>query len=107
MARNAFALSSPELTKTRSSQMIGVAAEGPGNCVDHFTFFVLENSVGRLPSVVDPLKKGPRHCVQFSAWAGVSNVANINASERDLISSASFRRGNERKSKQFGCASLA
>src|SRR5947208_10554186 len=74
IARNALALSSPELTKTRSSQMTGVAAEGPGSAATHFTSLVLENAVGRLASVVDPLKEGPRHCGQFSARADDARV---------------------------------
>src|SRR5205814_828833 len=61
--------SSAELTNTRSSQMIGVAAEVPGSGAAHFTFLFLENSAGRFFSVLEPLKKGPRHCGQFSPQA--------------------------------------
>src|SRR5207248_3715382 len=58
---------STELTKTRPSQITGVAAEGPGRSATHFTFSVFEKRGGRPFSVVEPLKKGPRHCGQFSA----------------------------------------
>src|SRR5947207_5528782 len=63
---------STELTKTRSLQMTGVAAEGPGRPATHFTFSVFEKVVGGPFSVVEPLKNGPRHGGQFSArTAGV------------------------------------
>src|SRR5439155_16506112 len=58
---------SPDETKTRSSQIAGVAALGPGKSTVQSTFSVLENLVGRLFSEVEPLKLGPRHCPQFSA----------------------------------------
>ena len=62
---------------TRSPQMIGLAADGPGNWIDHFTLSVLENFVGRPVSGEEPLKSGPRHCGQFSARAGKSRKKTI------------------------------
>ena len=47
--------------------MAGVEADGPGIGAVHRTFSVLENLVGNPVSVEEPLKKGPRHCAQFSA----------------------------------------
>src|SRR6266516_2616736 len=58
---------STELTKTRSFQMIGVAAEGPGKSATQFTLSLFENRVGSPCSVVEPLKDGPRHCGHCSA----------------------------------------
>src|SRR6266404_4824365 len=68
-ARSVLLFSSVELTKTESPQIIGVAADGPGNAADHLTFCVLENSTGRFFSLLDPLKYVPRQCAQFSASA--------------------------------------
>jgi hypothetical protein len=65
--------------------MIGVAADGPGNCVDHLTFFVFENSAGKLFSPLDPLKLGPRHCAQFSARAATVIITPLNMMETVLI----------------------
>src|SRR2546425_3092061 len=76
MAWSVPACWSTELTKTRSFQMIGVAADGPGRSATHFTFSVFEKVAGKPFSVVEPLKNGPRHCDQFSARrkAGANRV---------------------------------
>src|SRR5437868_5769619 len=60
---------SPDDTKTRSSQIAGVAALGPGRSTLQSTCSVLENLAGKFFSAVEPLKFGPRHCPQFSASA--------------------------------------
>ena len=62
-------LASGLITKTRSPWMIGVAPEMPGISTDHFTPSVGLNFSGNPFSGEVPLKAGPRHWVQFSAWA--------------------------------------
>jgi len=67
IASRSFVFASVELTKTLSSQTIGVAALGPGSGAAQTTFSVLLHDSGSPLSVLDPLKEGPRHCGQFSA----------------------------------------
>src|ERR1700722_407984 len=62
-----FPSASGLLMNTASSQMMGVAEDGPGKAADQRTFSVLLNVSGKLVSVVEPFRKGPRHCGQFSA----------------------------------------
>src|SRR4051812_22970734 len=49
--------------------MMGVAPEMPGSSTDHFTPSVGENFSGNPFSGEVPLKAGPLHWDQFSAWA--------------------------------------
>src|SRR5688500_1724239 len=52
---------------TRSPQITGVAAPGPGGVTTHLTFSVLLNFSGRPFSGLEPLCEGPRQLDQFSA----------------------------------------
>jgi hypothetical protein len=69
---NKFPSASGLLMNTASSQMMGVAELGPGRAADQRTLSVLLKVSGRLVSVVEPLRKGPRHCGQFSAEQGTA-----------------------------------
>jgi len=48
--------------KTRSPQMMGVAAEEPDKSAVQAMFSVWLQSVGKSVSSVEPLKSGPRQC---------------------------------------------
>ena len=72
---------------TRSPQMTGVAAEGPGRVTAHFTFSVREKVAGRLVSGLEPLWAGPR---QLSQLARAGTVAT-----RARTASRVRRRGDE------------
>src|SRR5256885_4453121 len=92
MASRVFATGSTELTKTRFSQTIGVAAEGPGISAAQRTFSVLENRAGKPVSLLDPLKNGPRHWGQFSAQTapGFRRTTTLTASNELRIRWQSF-----------------
>src|SRR6478609_9202319 len=75
--------------------MTGVAAEGPGNSVTHFTLLVLENSAGRFFAVVEPSKFGPRQLGQFCAVTvsnELSNIMVLPTKRWDDFMSCEFRR---------------
>ncbi len=63
------------------SQTTGVAALSPGREAFHTTFSDLDQDVGNPFSVVDPLKLGPRHWAQLSAWM-LLDTASVSASIR-------------------------
>ncbi len=63
-------------TKTRSSQMAGVAALGPGNPTVHRAVSRV-HVCGSPFSSVEPLKCGPRHWGQFSAGAEQPSVIAV------------------------------
>src|SRR5665213_3292908 len=88
-----FSSSSGLVTKTESSQMIGVAWPVPGSGVDQRTFSVLLQVEGRLVSVVEPLRKGPRHCGQFSAETPRDKKQTKQPAKRRIISFIKKRRG--------------
>src|SRR3954464_12343877 len=82
MARSVLEALSIEDTKTWLPQMMGELAAGPGMGALPATFSVFDHLAGRFFSVVEPLKKGPRHCGQFSARAAeqLRRAARMNAS---------------------------
>src|SRR5262245_1173794 len=51
--------------KILSPQITGVEKPRPGIAIFHLIFFVSLNSTGAAPFAT-PLKKGPRHCGQWS-----------------------------------------
>src|SRR5260221_616737 len=74
--RSRFFSASGLETKMESPHTAGVAPLGPGRGAAHLTVSLVQ-VVGNPISVEVPLKAGPRHCGQFSAWA--SEVARTAA----------------------------
>ena len=80
-----FVLASAAVTKTRSPQMTGVAADEPGRSTAHFTPSVLLNLPGRPFSGLEPLCSGPRQLDQFSAWSATVEKTNARGSRRRIM----------------------
>src|SRR6185369_16197424 len=68
---------SATLRKMRSRQMIGVEPLQPGIATFHATFSSVVHLTGRFFSLLVPLRFGPRHCGQFSAYT----TANENSTK--------------------------
>src|SRR5262245_39650969 len=59
----------------RSPQTIGDALPRPGIATFHFTFFVVDHSVGGFPFGATPVASGPRHWCQLSSFCSLMSAA--------------------------------
>src|SRR5215813_2894277 len=69
--------------KILSPQMIGVAPLQLGSATRHVTFSSVVQRVGKFFSLLMPLRKGPRHCGQFSAR---TNLAESRVTRNESVS---------------------
>src|SRR5687768_3764469 len=79
--------------------MIGVAAPRPGSSTDQRRLDLTSSLSGRLVSVVEPLRAGPRHWAQFSAKAEETRPAERRA---ETVKVESRRRSFIGNSPRFG-----